>query len=137
MRGTLFAWASVTILCACAAAAQPPEDSAWTGVWQGELDGQPAVTLTLADDGGALGGAVVFNLVERQEGGMPHVVSIQPHVLLKPQLNGTTLTFQIMRRDRSESPMQFTVALDGDGKAHIHCLNCGPDAPVAEIVKMQ
>jgi hypothetical protein len=131
----MFAWAGMVTLCACAAA-QSPNDSAWTGVWQGELDGQPAVTLTLADDGGALGGTVVFNLVEREDGGMPHVVSIQPHVLLEPQVDGTTLTFQIMRRNRSESTMQFTVGLDGDGKARIHCLNCGPDAPLAEIIKL-
>jgi hypothetical protein len=137
MKQRILALGCAAILSACTAAAQAPANAGWTGVWQGELDGQPAVTLTLADDGGALGGTVVFNLVERRDGEAPHVVSIQPHVLLNPQVNGTTLSFQIMRRDRSEEPMRFTVATGGDGKTRIHCLNCGPDAPVAEIVKAQ
>jgi len=137
MKQRIFALGCAAILSACTAAAQAPANARWTGVWQGELDGQPAVTLTLADDGGALGGTVVFNLVERPQGEAPHVVSIQPHVLLDPQVNGTTLSFQIMRRNRSEAPMRFTVVAGDDGKTRIHCLNCGPDAPNAEIVKMQ
>jgi hypothetical protein len=137
MKQRIFALGCAVILSVCTAAAQAPANAGWTGVWQGQLDGQPAVTLTLADDGGALGGTVVFNLVERQPGGEPHVVSIQPHLLLNPHVSGTTLSFQIMRRDRSEEPMRFTVVTGDDGKTRIHCLNCGPDAPNAEIVKMK
>jgi hypothetical protein len=137
MRRTILLAASAAMLLTCIAAAQAPANATWNGVWQGELDGQPAVTLTLADDGGALEGTVVFNLIERQTQGPPRVASIQPHVLLDPQSNGSTLSFQIMRPDRSEAPLKFTVTLDGNDKARIHCLNCGPDAPVAELVRME
>jgi hypothetical protein len=110
-------------------------DAAWTGVWKGELDGQPSVTLTLADDGGTLGGTVVLNIVERQDGGEAHAIAGEPHMLLHTQADAKTLTFQITRPDRSQEPMRFTVALDDGGKARIHCLNCGPDAQVAELAK--
>jgi hypothetical protein len=129
--------ATAALLLACAAAAQAPATATWKGVWQGELDGQPSVILTLADDSGSLGGTVVFNAIERQTQGPPRVASIQPHLLLDPQAKGDTLSFQIMRPDHSETPLKFTVMLDGNDKAHIHCLNCGPDAPVAGLVRMQ
>lgn len=135
MKRTELLAASAAMLFTCIAAAQAPANAKWKGVWQGELDGQPAVTLTLADDSGALGGTVVFNMIERQTQGLPHVASIQPHILLDPQAAGNTLAFQIMRPDHAS--LKFTVTLDGNDKAHIHCLNCGPDAPVAELVRMQ
>lgn len=129
--------AAAATLLAGVAAAQTPTTTAWLGVWQGEVKGQPAVTLTLADDSGALGGTVVFNAIERQAQGPPRVASIQPHVLLDAQANGDSLSFHIMRPDHTQAPLKFAVTLDGDGKARIHCLNCGADPAVAELVRMQ
>jgi len=137
MKHRRFSAAAAAAVFACAVGAQTPASTLWNGVWQGELDGQPAVTLTLADDSGNLGGTVVFNRIERQTQGPPRVASIEPHVLVDPQADRKRLSFEIMRPDRAESPLKFAVTLDGSDEAHIHCLNCGPDAPVAELVRMQ
>jgi len=120
-----------------AATAQAPSSPGWLGVWQGQLDGQPSVTLTLADDGGTLGGTLVLDLIEKQGDGSSRVVAIDPHVLMRTEANEHTLSFEVIRRDRSEPPIRFSVVLDGSDKAHIHCLNCGPDAPFAEIVRQR
>ena len=61
----------------CCAAAQSNSDAGWVGVWQGELDGQPSVILTLAEDTGTLEGTLVLNIITR-EGGQPHIVARQP-----------------------------------------------------------
>jgi hypothetical protein len=135
MKRSLFASGCVVTLLISAAAAQTNGNAAWLGVWQGKIDGQPCVTLTLADDSGSLGGTVVFNRIERQEQGQAHVTAIEPHVLLHMQADEKILSFQVMRPDHSEQPLQFTVAQDGNGKAQIHCLNCGADAPVAELLR--
>ncbi len=116
--------------------AQSQGDAKWIGVWQGTLDGQPSVTLTLAEDSGELGGTIVLNMISR-DGGQPHVVSIQPHTLVHPRLDAGKLSFELNRPDRSGNPMNFTVALTPEGKARIHCLNCGPDAPTVDLVKAQ
>jgi hypothetical protein len=136
IRYAMTASAAITLL-ACAAAAPAPANSAWTGVWQGQLDGQPSVTLTLAEDGGALGGTLVLDLIERQQDGLSRIVAIDPHVLLRAHADGNRLSFEVVRRNDSHTPMRFIVALDGGDKAHLHCLNCGPDTPIADLVRAQ
>jgi hypothetical protein len=118
------------------AAAQGDSDAAWIGVWLAELDGQPSVTLTLAKDTGALDGTIVLNIITRQDG-QPHVIASEPHVLIHPRLESSTLSFGLKKIDGSGDLMNFTVALDAEGKAKIHCLNCGVDAPVVELAKAQ
>jgi hypothetical protein len=119
---------------ATVAAAQPTNESAWLGVWQGELDGQPSVTLTLADDTGDLGGTVVLNIIQK-ENGQPHVVAMEPHVLLNPHVDGDVLSFQF--RKLQGGMLDFTVKLSAAGKATIHCSNCGADAPTVDLVRAQ
>lgn len=127
------------IVCAgmivlCAAAAQSNSDPGWVGVWQGELDDQPSVILTLAEDTGTLDGTLVLNGISR-DGGQPHIAVREPHVLVHPRLEGRTLLFQLKRIDASSPMMNFTVTLTAHDKATIHCLNCGEDAPVVEMTK--
>jgi hypothetical protein len=56
------------VCCLSAESTQPATQSArWAGVWQGELDGLPSVTLTLANDTGQLGGTLVLNIIERED----------------------------------------------------------------------
>jgi len=135
MKRTGFVFAFMLLASAFARGANGR--AAWIGVWQGELDGQPSVTLTLADDGGELGGTVVLNVVERDDEGHAHVAAIEPHVLLRTRVEGKTLSFEAMRLNRSMAPMHFSVTMGADGRAWIHCLNCGTDAPVAVLTKDQ
>ena len=50
-------------IAATTLAAQSTSPSDWAGVWQGELDGQPSVVLTLARDNGTLEGTLVLNVI--------------------------------------------------------------------------
>jgi hypothetical protein len=134
MKRSILVIASIAIALGVSAAAQSAGNTPWVGLWHAELDGQPAVTLTLAEDTGALGGTVVFNIVSRG-GGQPHVIASEPHVVLGPRIDGNTLAFQIKKLDGGL--LSFAVELSSAGKAQIHCLNCGADAPVAELVRDQ
>ena len=119
----------------CAVSAQSSNFSPWVGVWQGELDGQPSVVLTLAEDTGTLEGTLVLNIINR-DGGQPHVIAHEPHVLMQLRRDGSTLSFQLKRIDGSTPPMEFTVKLAAPNSATIHCLNCGEDAPTVAIIKV-
>lgn len=107
MKPKLLAFGTLIAL-ATSAAAQSAANAAWTGVWHGERDGQPSVTLTLAEDTGELGGTVVLNILSR-EGGQLHVITVEPHVIVHPLIEGDRLSFQLKRIDKSSDPMNFTV----------------------------
>jgi hypothetical protein len=125
---------ALLISTACVAAVQSSASADWIGVWQGELDGQPSVILTLAADGGMLEGTLVLNGISR-DGGAPRVAVREAHVLLHPQVNGTTLSFEVKHLRGSATSADFTVEMSSSGNAKIHCLNCGDNAPVIEIAK--
>jgi hypothetical protein len=121
-------------LLACAYA-QGSGNAPRVGVWQGELDGQPGITLTLAQDTGELEGTVVLNLVSR-EGGAPHVIGSEAHTLVHPHIDGSTLTFQLIRTKDSKE-IRMEVKFSENGKAQMRCLNCGADSPTAELLRNQ
>lgn len=121
------------LLCS-ATARQNQNDSAWVGVWQAELDGQPSAILTLAKDTGTLQGTLVLNGISRANG-TPHIAVHETHVLLHPKLSGTTLSFSVKRLRGSDPMMNFTVEQKSTSTAKMHCLNCGSDAPVVEITR--
>jgi hypothetical protein len=138
MRLDTFAWALLSLAIVLfsfepTAPSETGRSSQWLGLWQAQLDGQPGVILTLGDDTGQLGGAVVFNMVSR-EGGHPHVIGHDAHVLRNPRIEGDTLHFQVIRRGDNRQ-LDMTVHMNADGAATLHCLNCGDDAPVVDIVK--
>jgi hypothetical protein len=111
------------------------DSSSWVGVWQSELDRQPGVTLTLAQDTGDMGGTVVLNVVSR-ESGTPPVIMSEPHVLMHPHVDGNTLSFQVKRVGDAKE-LQIEVKFLDSGKAQMRCLNCGPASPTAELVRNQ
>lgn len=117
-----------------AAQSAPTDD--WVGIWHADVEGLPTSTLTLATDTGALGGTFVLDIIDR-EGGKIHVIAIEPHVLMNPQVDGNTLSFDVKMRMRNGSIVtgSFKVTLTAADKATIHCISCGNDAPVVELVK--
>jgi hypothetical protein len=135
MRIRMWGIVCFVMIALCSAAAQLDTSAGWVGVWQGELDSQPSVILTLAEDMGTLEGTLVLNIINRDDGGQAHVVAHEPHVLVHPRLDGPTLSFQLKRPDPSSPMMDFTVTLKNGGSAMIHCLNCGKDAPTVEMTK--
>jgi hypothetical protein len=125
---------SLAIACAssCVVWGQSVNQSSWLGVWNGKLDGQPGVTLTLADDTGQLGGTVVFNLVIKQDS-IAHVVESDAHVLMHPRLEGDTLSFEVLRASDAKLLQIATKFVDSE-KLELRCVNCG-DGPTAELLK--
>jgi len=133
MRQSKFIPACLAVLIVCAAPAQSTNHASWLGVWHGELDGQPGVTLTLAEEAGKLGGTVVFNMVSR-ENGTPQVVGSAVHMVTHPSLDGNTLSFQVKRASDAKQ-LQIAVVLIGSDKMKMQCVNCGDDSTSAELVK--
>ena len=121
-------------IAAIALAVQSTGPTDWIGVWQGVLDGQPSVTLTLAEDTGSLEGTLVLNIITR-DSGQPRIVAHEPHVLMQPQVDGARLSFRLKRIDGSAQPMEFSAELTSHSRAKIHCLNCGGEAPIVELTK--
>lgn len=122
------------LIAAATIAAESTSPSDWIGVWQGDLDGQPSVVLTLARDNGSLEGTLVLNIISR-DGGQPHIIAHESHVLMQPHVDGARLSFRLKRIDGSPQIMDFSVELTSPHLAKIHCLNCGDDAPVVEIAR--
>jgi hypothetical protein len=124
---------SLALLIACAGHAQSTNHTSWLGVWQGELEGQPAVTLTLAEDNGELGGTVVLNMVSR-EGGTPHVIGSTVHMVTHPSIEGNTLSFDV-KRPSDAKLLKMAVVLEANGKMEIECVSCGDDHATTELMK--
>ncbi len=100
------------------------------GIWRGTLVGVPSVTLTLADDTGWLDGTIVFYGLDADT---HQVASIEPHTLIHPKLDGNVLTFQVRRLDATLITVK--VLFLTPTKAELHCLDCGDDAPLAELAR--
>ncbi|HEY3628706.1 MAG TPA: hypothetical protein VGL00_20625 [Terracidiphilus sp.] len=96
----------------------------WVGVWEGQLEGQPGVTVTLGRDGGDVQGTIVFNVVARGQGEQPHVIGHDAHVLTHVDLNGTTLAFHVVRLGDGRE-LHLEMRLGNDGKAVLECADCG------------
>jgi hypothetical protein len=133
MRHSKLISSSLALLLACAARAQSTNRTPWVGVWQGELEGQPAVTLTLAEDNSELGGTIVLNMVSR-EGGTPHVIGSTVHMVLHPIVEGNNLSFDV-KRPSDAKLLKMAVVLEENGKMKLECVNCGPDHATTELVK--
>lgn len=114
---------------------QPYIHPAWTGVWQGTLDGVPSVTLTLADDAGEANGTIVFHAIKK-ENGHAFSFSTEPHTLIAPRIDGNTLSFQVKRGNGSAEILNMTVELGNDGNIEFNCSNCGPEGTKADLERM-
>jgi hypothetical protein len=124
---------ALALLMACAAQAQSTSHNSWLGVWQGELDGQPGVTLTLAEEDGELGGTVVFNAVSR-ENGTAKVIGSTVHMVNHPSVDGNTLSFEV-KRPSDAKLLKMAVVMEGNDKMKIQCVNCGDDRATAELAR--
>jgi hypothetical protein len=107
----------------CSLPAQTRSFEQWVGVWEGQLDGKPGVTVTLGNDAGDLEGTIVFNVVAR-EGGDPHVIGHDAHVLTHVNLNDSTLAFRVIRLG-DQRELHLTMKFTEDRKAVLQCSDCG------------
>ena len=130
-------WSAIYVLAAAAAVgnamAESQQYADWLGVWHAELDGQPSVTLTLADDTGSIGGTVVLNLIEKEPGGSAHIVQTDVHVLMNPRMEQNRLSFACKKP--SGELIHFAVVRNADGVVTIHCMDCGAGAPTVQLTR--
>ena len=109
---------------------------AWTGVWQGNLGGVPAVTLTLANDAGEANGTIVFHAIKNDHG-HAYSFSTEPHTLIHPRIEGDTLSFQVIRGNGSAEVLNMSAELNNDGNIQFTCSNCGPEGTHADLERIQ
>jgi hypothetical protein len=139
-------FASIALLASTVVSAQPNSPSPnWTGVWKITTPGKAGLTITLADDSGALTGTIVFEVMNRETG--QHIAN-EPRTLVNPHLVGNALTFQVKNilkphlkddatatNDKPEVDIaDMTLTPTAEGKATLTCPKCG-DASPTEVVK--
>jgi len=139
IAATLIAASSAVAQTAAQSIDKPFVHPKWTGVWQGALDGVPAVTLTLADDAGEANGTIVFHAIKNDHG-HAYAFSTEPHTLIHPRIegaDGNTISFQVKRGNGSSEILNMSVELGEDGNVHFACTNCGAEGTKADLTRMQ
>ena len=96
------------------------------GVWRGQMNGLPAVTLVVTDEGGSLVGGMLFYFAQRaNENSTWTVTPGLPEPILNAKFDGKMLTFQISHRrahpsgSLNDPPMPFRLTLVGLEKAEL------------------
>jgi hypothetical protein len=106
------------------AAPQTDANKPVLGVWNGEMNGLPAFTLSVTDENGPLMGAIVFYLQKRVDVNHPYTATPgAPAPIFNPTFDGKTLTFQVSHRGAhppgtvNDPPVTFKMTVSPDGKA--------------------
>jgi hypothetical protein len=112
------------------------------GIWRSQMEGLPAITLTVTDEGGSLTGAVLFYLHRREPGQQVTATPGVPEPLFNPKFEGRTLTFQVSHRrahppgSLEDAPVTFRVTLDdADHAVLANESEYDPKAPVYVLSK--
>lgn len=136
MKTVVSGLALAALLCGAVQAQNAPEvakATAITGVWRGDMDGMPTVVLVISDEGGQLTGAALFYFQTRKDENSPWTSAPGlPEPMLQPQLDGTTLRFEISHRRAhpprtlNDPPMPFHLKLIGPLKAELQNEREGP-----------
>jgi hypothetical protein len=93
--------------------------SAVTGVWRAQMDGLPAFTMTISDEGGELTGAILFYLIRRDEGKAPRSSPGSPEPLFNLKFDGKALDFRVSHRrahgprTANDPPVNFRLTITG------------------------
>jgi len=132
-------------LTATAQSAQPqlpqtPAPATITGVWRGQMEGLPAVTLVVTDESGSLSGAVLFYFQMRKTVNDPYTSTPGlPEPMFGMNFDGKTLTFKVSHRRAhpprtlSDPPVTFVLTLTGPNQAEL--MNKSDRGPVLAMVR--
>lgn len=127
MRARIISTLMAVLLSASVSFAQNPElaQASLVGVWRGQMDNLPAVTLTIRDEGGKLSGAILFFMHVRATENDPWTskpaTAAEP--ILNPVFDGKTLHFMVSHkwahppRTLNDPPSHFHLTLVGPDKA--------------------
>jgi hypothetical protein len=97
------------------------------GVWRADMEGLPAIALTITNESGSLSGAVLFYFHRRDAVGQPwtSMPPRNPEPLFNPKFDGKTLTFQVSHRrahppgSLNDPPVTFRFTLTGVDEASL------------------
>ena len=93
--------------------------SAVTGVWRAQMDGLPALTMTISDEGGELTGAILFYLIRRNDGQPARSSPGSPEPLFNLKFDGNELEFRVSHRrahgpgTAHDPPVNFRLKITG------------------------
>ena len=133
MRAAMMTLACALVALVCWSQSPTESHAMWIGVWQAKAESGPGITLTLADDGGDVGGTIVFEVFNREEN---RLVAREPHTLMHAHVDGNLLSFQVNGCCNKSGILSMAMELTKDGKAQFRCSNCG-SGDVTELRKMQ
>lgn len=108
-----------------AAAAKTQGNTQIEGVWRGQLEGQPGLTLNVSYEGGTLNGAILFYFIKHDLGKPANSTPGVPEPLINPQFDGTALTFAVSHRrahppdSLNTPPVHFSVHITGANTAEL------------------
>jgi len=111
----------------CSLHAQTAGNERFVGVWRGQMETLPAVTLNITDEGGGLSGAVLFYLIKRSST-MSEPTTATPGIpepLFHPRVDGQSLVFEVSHRRAhppgtlSDPPAHFRLKLIEQDKAEL------------------
>ena len=109
---------TLALSCACLALTTD-KTSAITGVWRAQMDGFPALVMTISDEGGDLTGAILFYLLRRDEGQPPRSSPGIPEPLFNLKFDGKVLDFRVSHRRAhgaqtiNDPPISFHLKITG------------------------
>ncbi|MEK7407625.1 MAG: hypothetical protein AAB225_21310 [Acidobacteriota bacterium] len=110
----------LTLVLSCASAASSADKiSAVTGVWRAEMDGVPALVMTISDEGGDLTGAILFYLIRRGDGQPARSAPGIPEPLFAMKFDGKALDFRVSHRrshgarTANDPPVNFRLKITG------------------------
>jgi hypothetical protein len=126
MKGRMLLIVGVTAM-ACGLRAQTAGSERFVGVWRGQMELLPAVTLNITDEGGGLSGAALFYLIKRSSVMSEPTTSTPgiPEPLFNPKLEGQSLVFEVSHRHAhppgtlSDPPVHFRLKLLDQDKAEL------------------
>lgn len=127
MKSTRCFWLAGVIVTACTLSAQTNGSDKLVGVWRGQFEVLPAVTLNITNEGGGLAGAVLFYLIKRSSSMSEPTTSTPgiPEPLFHPKFDGNTLTFEVSHRHAhpprtsSDPPAHFRLTLTDPDTAEL------------------
>jgi len=116
--------ALIVAIAAAVGANDKQANAAILGIWRGEMDNFPAITLNITEEAGRLQGAVLFYLIRQDEGKPPTSSPGIPEPLLNPHFDGKSLIFQLSHRhahanSSSDLPVTFRLDLVGPDEANL------------------
>jgi hypothetical protein len=109
------------------------------GVWRAQMDGLPAVTLTVTYETGSLSGAILFYLLRRESAKAETSTPGIPEPLIDPRVDGVTLTFEVSHRrahppaSLDTPPLRFRLRLTGPNRGEL--VNESEPSPTVEILR--